>query len=241
MGLNTGMQGMHNAMWKLAAYVAGHAPWSLVTTYDQERRPVAARVRDQSLQNAVNVTRIRNAATAGADAGLTPEQIITESRRYGNHLGVEFGAAYHSAAVVDDGTQPPGVRDDFSDYAPSATPGCRSPHVWLGRGDGRISTLDLIADGFLLLAGRDARAWVAAAHETARATGLPLSAYSVGSAGLDDDGTFAAVYGITDDGAVLIRPDGHVGWRSPARPHTGSEIRIALEQILAAESALTAH
>jgi putative polyketide hydroxylase len=233
-GLNTGMQGMHNVMWKLAAYVRGQAGWSLVRTYDEERRPVAVRARDQSLQNSINVIRIGQAAATGGDSGLTPQQIIAESRRYGNHLGVEFGAAYRSPAVIDDGTTPPEVEDDFSDYVPSATPGCRAPHVWLGRADGRVSTLDLIGDGFLVLAGRQGQSWIAAARDAARVTGASLSAYLVGAAGLDDDGTFAAAYGITERGAVLVRPDGHVGWRSTETPCTGSEITDALRQLLAA-------
>ena len=235
-GLNTGMQGMHNVMWKLAAYVAGQADWSLVSTYDQERRSVAARARDQSLQNSINVVRIGQAAASGSDSGLTPQQIIAESRRYGNHLGVEFGAAYHSSAVVDDGTVPPEVDDDFSDYVPSATPGCRAPHVWLGRADGRVSTLDLIGDGFLVLAGRQGGSWVTAAREAARITRVRLSAYLIGAAGLDDDGTFAAAYGITEHGAVLVRPDGHVAWRSAESPCTGTEITDALRQVLALDA-----
>jgi putative polyketide hydroxylase len=239
-GLNTGMQGMHNVMWKLAAHVRGQAGWSLVTTYDQERRTVAEHVRDQSLQNSVNVVRINQAAATGGDTGLTPQQIITESRRYGNHLGIEFGAAYHSPAVIDDGTVAPEVDDDFSDYVPSATPGCRAPHVWLGRADGRVSTLDLIGAGFLLLAGRQGQAWVTAAHDAARLTRVPLSACLVGATGLDDDGTFAAAYGIIEHGAVLVRPDGHIGWRSAEAPRTATEVTDVLRQLLSAEPALTA-
>ena len=239
-GLNTGLQGMHNVMWKLAAFVRGQAAWSLVITYDQERRSIAARARDQSLQNSINVIRIGQAAATGGDSGLTPQQIIAESRRYGNHLGVEFGAAYRSSAVIDDGTVPPEVDDDFSDYVPSATPGCRAPHVWLGHADGRVSTLDLIGDGFLVLAGREGQLWVSAARDAARATHVALSAYLVGAAGLDDDGTFAAAYGITEHGAVLVRPDGHVAWRSAESPCTGTEITDALRQVLVAAPVLAA-
>jgi putative polyketide hydroxylase len=234
-GLNTGVQGMHNVMWKLAAHVRGQAGWALVSTYDQERRSVAARARDQSLQNSINVIRIGQAAADGGDSGLTPQQIIAESRRYGNHLGVEFGATYRSSAVVEDGTLPPEVDDDFSDYVPSATPGCRAPHVWLGHADGRVSTLDLIGDGFLVLAGGRGQAWVTAARDAARNTGVAVSAYLVGAVGLDDDGPFASAYGIGEHGAVLVRPDGHVGWRSAEAPGTGTEIADALRRVLSTD------
>ena len=34
------------------------------------------------------------------------------------------------------------------------------------------------------------------------------------SIGADDAEAWREIYGIDDDGAVLVRPDGHVGWRS---------------------------
>src|SRR5204863_9444625 len=55
LGVNTGLQGMHNAMWKLAYHVHGYAGWPLVETYDDERRDVAQRITAQSLQNSINV------------------------------------------------------------------------------------------------------------------------------------------------------------------------------------------
>ena len=112
LGVNTGLQGMHNAMWKLSWFVLGRARWSLVTTYESERRGVAQRITSQSLQNSINVQLINAAAAKGSPGALTAEQVVTESRRYGNHLGVEFGTVYQSSAVVADGTLPqhPGER-----------------------------------------------------------------------------------------------------------------------------------
>ena len=152
LGVNTGLQGMHNAMWKLAYFVHGTAGWSLVGTYDTERRAVAQEIAQQSLRNSYNVGRISVATFRGTDSGLSAEEIVAESRRYGNHLGVEFGAAYTSSAVVPDGTAPPSVADSYSDYVPSATPGCRAPHLWVGRPDAHLSTLDLFGPHFTLLA-----------------------------------------------------------------------------------------
>src|SRR5262249_34749501 len=151
-GVNTGLQGMHNVMWKLAWFMLGHARWPLVTTYDTERRGVSQRIASQSLQNSINVQLINAAAATGTPGALTTEQVVTESRRYGNHLGVEFGTVYQSSAVIADGTQPPNVADSYSDYVPSATPGARAPHVWLGHPEARLSTLDLFGSAFTLLA-----------------------------------------------------------------------------------------
>src|SRR5262249_36655839 len=106
LGVNTGLQGMHHAAWKLAWYVLGGDRWSLVATYETERRGVSLRITNQSLQNSINVGLIGAAAATGAQGALTAEQVVTESRRYGNHLGVEFGTVYQSGAVIADGTQP---------------------------------------------------------------------------------------------------------------------------------------
>jgi hypothetical protein len=43
----------------------------------------------------------------------------------------------------------------------------------------------------------------------------PIAAHVIGSSALmDPDDAWAAAYGVDVDGAVLIRPDGYVAWRS---------------------------
>jgi putative polyketide hydroxylase len=233
LGVNTGLQGMHNAVWKLAWYVLGRAGWNLVTTYETERREVAQRITSQSLQNSINVQLINAAAATGAQGGLTAEQVVAESRRYGNHLGVEFGTVYQSSAVIADGTQPPDVADSYSDYVPSATPGARAPHVWLGHPDARLSTLDLFASAFTLLAGPGGGPWCTVAADVERELGVPIDRYRIGAPGLRDLGAFTRAYGLGEDGAVLVRPDGHVAWRSATGPASGAVLRAAVEQIVA--------
>ena len=233
LGVNTGLQGMHNAMWKLAWFVRGRAGWPLVETYEAERRAVAQRITSQSLQNSMNVAMITAAAAQGASAPISAEQAVAESRRYGNHLGVEFGVVYQSNAIVPDGTQAPLVGDDYSDYAPSATPGARAPHVWLGASDARLSTLDLFGDGFTLLAGPGGDAWCAAAAEVESRLGVSIARYRIGGPGLRDLGGFTKAYGLTHDGAVLVRPDGHVAWRCANGQRGVAGLGNAVGQILA--------
>lgn len=234
LGVNTGLQGMHNVMWKLAAFANGQADWDLVRTYDDERRPIARSVTHQSLQNSIHVALIAAAATEGVDSGLSTEQVLAESRRYGNHLGIEFGATYRSPAVAEDGTSAPDVADGYSDYVPSATPGRRAPHVWLNEGDARLSTLDLFGAGFTMLGGPAAGALGDVAAEVARITGTPVAGYVIGGPGLREaeDGSFASAYGIEADGAVLVRPDGHVAWRTAAGPVTVDVAAGTLSRIL---------
>jgi len=83
-------------------------------------------------------------------------------------------------------------------------PGSRAPHLWIGRGGRRISTIDL-AGQYVLLAGAAGAGWADAASEVSRSLGgLPLDACC--------DARIPPAYGICDSGAVLVRPDGFVAW-----------------------------
>jgi len=232
LGVNTGLQGMHNAMWKLALYVHDQADWALVETYDTERRDVAQRITSQSLQNSINVLSIFAAAAASGEGAFGAGEAVVAARRYGNHLGVEFGAAYASSAMVPDGTSPPVVDDSYSDYIQTATPGCRAPHVWLGGPDAELSTLDLFGPAFTLLTAADGGAWRAEAAIVSRELRIRIDSYTIGGTGLRDRGNFAQTYGLEADGAVLVRPDGHVAWRSVRGPAARSKLHAALAGIL---------
>lgn len=226
LGVNTGLQGMHNAMWKLAFTLQGRANWDLVKTYQDERRSAAVSVTQQSLQNSINVGRIQAAAASGGESGLSTEEVLAASRRYGNHLGVEFGAVYDSAAIIPDGTRPPAVADTYSDYAPCASPGCRAPHLWLGPDYAPVSALDLFGPHMTLLAAARGSGWL----EAARALNIP--AYRIGAAGLTDRGDFEIAYDVSSEGAVLVRPDGYVAWRSVEGPAEQGDLERALLRIL---------
>jgi hypothetical protein len=140
---------------------------------------------------------------------------VLPRREFLNEQGLIFGASYESMAVVPDGTPRVVVNDPVTDYVPSARPGSRAPHVWLKRGDEQISTIDLFGPHFALLAGRGGGAW----RQAVQAIGPswpPLFVYTVGEDGDlgDPDGNWHEAYGVDADGAVLVRPDGHVAWRS---------------------------
>jgi hypothetical protein len=128
---------------------------------------------------------------------------------------MELGFWYESSAVVPDATQPPEVDDEVIDYVPSGRPGHRAPHVWLEREGGRISTLDLFGRGLTLLACPRGQ-WTEKAAEAGRNFGIEIQAHTIGPEGdlVDVDGNWAQQYGVTEGGAVLVRPDGHVAWRA---------------------------
>ena len=103
----------------------------------------------------------------------------------------------------------------------SARPGRRAPHVELERAGKPISTIDLFGDGFVLLAGPNGQAWAAAAKQ------LHIQAHVVGDDIRDPDGQWCDKYGIGADGAVLVRPDGYVGFAGAATDTAGAASYLA--------------
>jgi hypothetical protein len=208
-GLNTGVQDAHNLAWKLAAVLNGWAAPGLLDTYEAERRPYGEYVTRECLETAISMGRGPQAADDPAAAAklARPE--------FHNELGMIFGASYASSAVIADGTAPPAVANPVADYVPCARPGSRAPHVWLERDGRRISTHDVVDTRFTLLAGRRGEPWCDAARAAAGSLGVPLAAFTVGAGANvgDPEEQWAPAYGVEADGAVLVRPDGHVAWR----------------------------
>ncbi len=238
-GMNTGMQAMHNLAWKLAGVIQGWAAPRLLDTYELERVPVARYNSEKSLENFLMVARVNAAVMAqGAGEAEVDDQTraaIRGARRYGNFIGMDLGFAYAQGAVVPDGSAPPKVADDVSRYIPTARPGHRAPHVPLVKDGREISSLDLFDFRFTLLTGANGSAWIEAGGKLAQARGLPLSAHRVGPGAelSDPGGRFLDAYGLSPQGAVLVRPDGHVGWRSrQAWTEPGPTLERALARLL---------
>ena len=95
-------------------------------------------------------------------------------------------------------------------------PGTRAPHMLLERNGTRLCTCDLFGEHFVLLSGADGAAWRDAALQVGERLGIRLVARRIGAGGelVDVDGRWPSAYGITSTGAVLVRPDGLVGWRA---------------------------
>ena len=98
-----------------------------------------------------------------------------------------------------------------------------------------MSTLDLFGRCFVLLAAPAGSDWCDAARKAAsHHDGLELEAYCVGGAQLRPlSASFADAYGLSDSGAVLVRPDGFVAWRATSRSSDPSDavaaaLRVAL-------------
>ncbi|SEQ13382.1 FAD-dependent oxidoreductase [Streptomyces radiopugnans] len=225
-GSNTGIQDAHNLAWKLAAVLGGWAGPGLLETYDTERRPVARATSARASARSVEHSHPGYVPVPGAGGG-----------RAGGILGVVLGYRYPRGAVVGTDPEAPPVPQELR---LTGEPGSRAPHMWLRRAGERISTLDLYERSPVLLAGAGAAAgWHEAAGRVAEKLSVPLVAYRVGAGAeadlvAEDGADWARVHGTEPGGAVLVRPDGFVAWRSAGPvPEPEAALRRAVSAVLA--------
>jgi 2-polyprenyl-6-methoxyphenol hydroxylase-like FAD-dependent oxidoreductase len=191
-GGNTGVQDAHNLAWKLALVLRGTAGPGLLDTYDSERRPIGELTVEQAY--ARYVTRV--APYLGTE-GMQP--LVDD-------FSMEIGYRYNSAAVVLDPDDDRALHQHPRES--KGRPGSRAPHIFVVRDGQRISTLDLFGPNFVLLVAPGGEAWRSATVAAAGEAGLPVDCHVI------EEPEFADAYGITGAGAVLVRPDGVVGWRA---------------------------
>ena len=187
-GLNTAVADAFGLSWKLAWVLRGWADAALLDTYAEEREPVGRH----------NLGLAADRSQGGTPDGLTED----------------MGYVYRSAAIdAGDAVDEPAPSHLFPTVA---TPGARLPHATLRGPGGARSTHDLIGQGLTLITGPGGDAWLDAATNVAAKAPYPVSAHVV-RADLDsDDGAFSERFGLGWDGAVLVRPDGHIAWRREA-------------------------
>ena len=135
---------------------------------------------------------------------------------------MEIGYRYEKGALVPDGSAAP-ARDPMAGiYHPITRPGARLPHAVLERDGVRVGTHKLVRPGgFTLFCSR--AAWRSAAIEAATKASVRIDVVVIGARAeyRDVEGTWARLWQVNAAGAVLVRPDGHVAWRSrdmPLRP-----------------------
>jgi putative polyketide hydroxylase len=140
-GANTGIQDVHNLVWKLAAVRTGRAGAGLLDSYHTERHPTAYFAAEQSSLRTGDLR---------ADTGFRGDR--TE---LAHPFVLMLGHGYACGALIPDGGPP--LPTDRLELI--GRPGTRVPHAWV-RPDQR-STLDLCGPGFALLA--DGSGWLEAA------------------------------------------------------------------------------
>ena len=243
LGLNSGFQDAHNLAWKLCAVEEERASADLLDTYAEERLAVAQENTNQSLKNALKMVLIPQAL--GTDAEPTTarmasslsdpkkrDQVVAACEAQAEHfdmLGLQLGYVYGTGALVPEGSPPP--LESPREYVPTAHPGARLPHAWIDVGGARRSTLDLVDHGTMTLFSFDAHEhWADAITEAGRPG---LVHVRIGVDAQPEDAAWAATCGMEGGGALLVRPDQHVGWRASSLPDAPADaLRSAVDQIL---------
>lgn len=260
LGTNTSVQDSYNLSWKLAAVLSGKAGEDLLDSYHEERQPVGQQVVERAIMSwnaAAEMT-----AALGLKEGQSFEEgwsglheiygdsprasarrkqlrkAIEKQNGRSNAVGIELGQHYISRAVLNEA--PPFFepkRDPVLYYEPTTRPGAHLPHAWIEHERRQVSTLDIVGQRrFTLIVGIGGKPWAAAAAKVSAELGIELPVQFVGLRCPYDDvvGDWEAIREVGDDGAILVRPDRYIAWRSmdlPALPEDA--LRTALCRSLA--------
>ncbi len=220
LGINSGAGDVQNLTWKLAAVLRGEAGQALLDTYEVERQPVARNNNEQSLKNAMKIfdlivalhgtepekTAERYAAVT-ADPGAYPElaQAVAAQKPHFDSFDLQLGYRYESAAIHDPAPIP--EITDVSDYRPSWDAGAHFPHRWVSRNGDTVPLQSLLsASRFTLLCGPTA----------GQLDCDKMIDHLRFGADFEDSDGWESQTGLPADGAVLVRPDGHVAARFDA-------------------------
>lgn len=211
-GMNTGIQDAWNLGWKLDLALRGLAAPGLLESYEAERRPAGKAIVDRA---------VRVAFTDEMDMDDEREQFMTEMQ-----MNLTYAGSPIVGESIDGLPEPRGPRP--GDRAPDAGElrrfGVGHPLRLFELTRGTAHTLLVYADetvgpdvmtGFEKLADkvreRDPRlinVYLMVSPGASVPEGLELPVVR------DTAGAFRSAYGVAGPAAYLIRPDGHVGFRS---------------------------
>jgi 2-polyprenyl-6-methoxyphenol hydroxylase-like FAD-dependent oxidoreductase len=190
-GMNTGIQDAINLGWKLALVAAGHAPDSLLDSYDEERRPVGQRLlqfTDRLFSVATSANPLVVWARNRLVPAFTPLMMRTPARR---KLAVRFisqlGIRYTGSSLVGECGEraPDAIVDKVKHLVDEFKHPLHHLVVFGGGGDGREFLRDRIA------------------RHSPHLDGVVV-----------DDAVARKRYGVAGDGWVLVRPDQYIAARA---------------------------
>jgi 2,4-dichlorophenol 6-monooxygenase len=178
---------------------------------------------EQSLQNAIRLLEVPRACGFSDDPEVARRnfigmlgdptrrravaEAIENQAEHFDMLGLQLGFTYEQGALLLDGEEQPVVANPVREFVPSSRPGARLPHGWLLRNP-RRSTHDLIRlDRLTLLVGPNGGAWL----DAARTIRPALECVRIDADAAD---WWTTVAGMRAGGALLVRPDQHIAFRS---------------------------
>src|SRR5262252_5988651 len=227
-GLNSGVQDVENAAWKIAFVLRGWAPDALLDSYHAERHAAACENLEVTsatmrfLVPATGAERQHRLATLERAAADPAVRAAVDSGR----LAEPFWYTA-SPLTTPDPARPFQGRPSLGAVPPPG-PGILVPDVPVSYAErARPTTLRALArEGFVVLCACGADA--AAAHSAASAVAPPVRVIEAGA--LDDPSPLAAA-GLAEAGEVwVIRPDAHAAavLRRPGRAEIEAALRRAL-------------
>lgn len=258
LGLNTAIEDSLNIAWKLALVLNGKASESILDSYEPERRAVGEVNCDWGLftfSNSAVINTVVGLVPGERNANQMRFQTLLEDSDKGRSFraqvarvidtqaiefcahGIELGFRYTEGVVIHDGSlqinrDPLGLK-----YYPSTQPGHRLPHAWIEKDNSVISTHDLVQDKpvFALITDSEGDAWTIAVKNVAKSLGIGVIVAQIGDKCpyRDYDDRWDSLKGIQSGGAILVRPDNMVAWRSIHKSRgDGKELEGAMKNLL---------
>jgi 2-polyprenyl-6-methoxyphenol hydroxylase-like FAD-dependent oxidoreductase len=225
-GMNTGIQDAWNLSWKLALAVRGHAAPGLLDSYDAERRPAGKAIVDRA---------VAIAFTDEMDMDDERAQFLLEMQMTMNYAGSPLvGESGGFSGGPEPGHRAPDVLGlrRFGVAHPlrlfELTRGTHSTLLlWIGEGatEEQVLALEKLAASVREDSGGQVHPYLIAGPGAAVPALVDLPVLR------DATGGFGEAYGLTGSGTAgyLVRPDGHVGFRT--RPVTDDVLRAHLAQV----------
>jgi FAD-dependent monooxygenase len=221
-GMNMGLADALNLGWKLAAVMSRSGGPALLSSYEQERRPVAEMsIPRSAVHIGVHLTLPQHvpldAAVIDADseAGKTMRNQVHEY--YQAHdsenqdLGVEMGYRYQSCICLPDSTNIPPPDFIPRSYVPSTYPGSRAPHVFLqNQNKDETPIFDLYGKDYTLISFLPSSSSPEDATPDLFSTAAKKHNIKLKTVALHGEEHARKLW---EAKHVLVRPDGHVSWR----------------------------
>jgi 2-polyprenyl-6-methoxyphenol hydroxylase-like FAD-dependent oxidoreductase len=214
-GMNAGIADAANLAWLLAAAIKGWAPPAILNAYQAERQPLTEQASRLIMDVALQVMQQRRAITPDLEApGPAGDALRARVGKEAYALdiqqqccgGLNFGYYYDNSPLIAYDDEPPPAYT-MGSFTSSTVPGCRAPHLWLGK---HRSLYDALGPDYTLLRTDDSVS-VDGLLQAAALRGVPLAV-------LDVTTSEAAV--TYQHKLTLVRPDQHVAWRGDAVPAT---------------------
>ena len=149
-------------------------------------------------------------------------QVLDKGHWLHNQQGKILGLRYNDSPIIvhePDEKEPP---HNTTDYFPSTWPGVRPPHVLVENGETPI--FDLFRKGYTLIYFAEDKKLATNFTAAAQRLHIPLDVVRLPNE--------ANARRLWERDAVLIRPDGHVAWRSSETGSSADAKSIDVERVL---------